>query len=100
MIVIDSSKIDVQKIQDIVCSPRPKERVGTEMNVYSNRLTVQPYLAWESKPVNYRTRIYAGTQVAELWLDTKTNWRQMVCSKARQADENSCVIESRATGQL
>ena len=99
MIAIDSSKINVQKIQDIVCSPRPKERVGTEMKAYSCRLTVQPYFAWESKPVNYRTRIYAGTQVAqELWLDTKTNWRQTVCSKARQADENSCVIESRATG--
>ena len=79
MIVIDSSKIDVQKIQDIVCSPRPKERVGTEMKVYSCRLTVQSYFAWESKPANYRTRIYAGTQVAELWLDTKTNWRKTVC---------------------
>lgn len=64
MIAIDSSKIDVQKIQDIVCSSRPKERVGTEMKVYSCRLTVQPYFAWESKPVNHRTRIYAGTQVA------------------------------------
>ena len=73
------------------------------MKVYSCRLTIQPYFAWESKPVNYRTRIYAGTQVAELWLDTKTNWRKTVCwtiSKARQADENSCVIESSATGQL
>ena len=29
MIVIGSIKIDVQKIQDIVYSPRPKERVGT-----------------------------------------------------------------------
>ena len=103
MIVIGSSKIDVQKIQDIVYSPRPKGRIGTEMKVYSCRLTVQPYFAWESKPAIYRTRIYAGMQVAELWLDTITNWRKTVCwtiSKARQADENSCVTESRATGQL
>lgn len=27
------------------------------MKVYSCRLTVQPYFAWESKPANYRTRI-------------------------------------------
>ena len=47
MIVIDSSKIDVQKIQDIVYSPRPKERAGTEVKVYLCRLTVQPYFAWK-----------------------------------------------------
>ena len=66
MIVIGCSKIDVQKIEDIVYSPRPKERVGSEVKVYFCRLTFQPYFAWESKPAKYRTRIYAGTQAAEL----------------------------------
>ena len=78
MIVMGSSNIDVQKIEDIVCSPRLKERVCSEVKVYFCRLTFQPYFAWESKAANYRTRTYVGTQVAELWLDKKTHWRKTV----------------------